>query len=234
MFHVQNYVPCDFRFVGLHRAAGYILGVDPVETPPRIALGEFGRPVAEPYVCIAVQSTLQAKYWNNPTGWAEVVGFLKNHGYRVFCIDQKPIHGKGSYWTQMPYNAEDHTGNKPLIERARLIRHADFFVGLSSGLSWLAWAVGTPVVLISGLTHPRNEFMTPYRIVNYHACNGCWNDPREDFDRTDFLSCPRHANTPRQFECTRLITADHVKAVIRRIPGFGAARAAARQPEPAA
>jgi autotransporter strand-loop-strand O-heptosyltransferase len=25
--------------------------------------------VAEPYVCIAVQNTLQAKCWNNPTGW---------------------------------------------------------------------------------------------------------------------------------------------------------------------
>jgi len=26
--------PCDFRFVGLHRTAGYILGVDPTEEPP--------------------------------------------------------------------------------------------------------------------------------------------------------------------------------------------------------
>jgi hypothetical protein len=32
---------------------------------------------------------------------------------------------------------------------------------------------------------------------------------------------PRHANTPRQFECTRLITAEQVKQTIRRIPGFG-------------
>jgi len=41
------------------------------------------------------------------------------------------------------------------------------------------------------------------------------------FDHKDFLWCPRYKNTPRQFECTRLITADHVKAMIRRIPGFG-------------
>jgi hypothetical protein len=34
-------------------------------------------------------------------------------------------------------------------------------------------------------------------------------------------SCPRHKDTPRQFECTRLITADHVRAIIRRVPGFG-------------
>ncbi len=31
------------------------------------------RPIAEPYVCIAVQSTTQAKYWNNPAGWREIV-----------------------------------------------------------------------------------------------------------------------------------------------------------------
>ncbi len=49
--------PCDFRLVGLHRTAGYILGVDPTEVPPRIVLADDTRPVAEPYVCIAVQST---------------------------------------------------------------------------------------------------------------------------------------------------------------------------------
>jgi len=41
------------------------------------------------------------------------------------------------------------------------------------------------------------------------------------FDHKDYLWCPRHANTPRQHECTRLITADAVKEAIRRIPGFG-------------
>jgi hypothetical protein len=94
-------------------------------------------------------------------------------------------------------------------------------VGLSSGLSWLAWAAGTPVVMISGFTHPTNEFATPYRIVNYHACNSCWNDVRHRFDHKDFMYCPRHKDTPRQFECTRLITAEHVKTTISRIPGFG-------------
>ena len=80
-------------------------------------------------------------------------------------------------------------------------------------------------MLISGFTHANNEFLTPYRVINYHACNSCWNDVRHRFDHKDFLWCPRHAGTPRQFECTRLITAEHVKAVIRRIPGFGIAPA---------
>jgi autotransporter strand-loop-strand O-heptosyltransferase len=213
--------PCDFRYVGLHRTAGYILGVDPTEIPPKIAIADDTRPVAEPYVCIAVQSTTQSKYWNNPGGWLEIVRFLKAAGYRVICIDQKAVHGTGLIYNYIPNGAEDETGDRPIAERARWLKHADFFVGLSSGLSWLAWAAGTPVVLISGFTHPLNEFATAYRVINYHTCNSCWNDPHLHFDHKDFLWCPRHKGTDRQFECTRLITPDHVKATIARIPGFG-------------
>lgn len=212
--------PTDFRHVGLHRTAGYILGVDPTEVAPRIALSDGTRPIAEPYVCIATQSTTQSKYWNNPYGWREIVGFLKEAGYRVICIDQKATHGHELVWNHIPYGAEDDTGEKSLAERARLLKHSEFFVGLSSGLSWLAWAMGTPVVMISGFTHPTNEFHTPYRVINYHACNSCWNDPRVRFDHKDFFWCPRHKGTPRQFECTRLITADQVKQIIQQIPGF--------------
>jgi autotransporter strand-loop-strand O-heptosyltransferase len=213
--------PCDFRYVGLHRTAGYILGVDPTEVPPQLAIPDDSRPILEPYVCIGVQSTTQAKYWNNPTGWFEIVRFLKDAGYRVICIDQKPVHGTGLVFNHIPNGAEDETGDRPITERARWLKHADFFIGLSSGLSWLAWAAGTPVVLISGFTHPLNEFDTQYRVINYHTCNGCWNDPALRFNHSDFLWCPRHKDTPRQFECTRLITVDHVKATISRIPGFG-------------
>ncbi len=215
-----NWQPTDFRHVGLHRTAGYILGVDPAEETPRLALLDESRPVPEPYVCIAVQSTTQCKLWNNPDGWRGVVSFFRQAGYRVICIDQKPVGGSGIVWTHIPNGAEDETGDRPLTERARWLRHAAAFVGLSSGLSWLAWAAGTPVVMISGFTHPTNEFTTPYRVINWHACNSCWNDVRERFDHKDFLWCPRHAGTSRQFECTRLITAEHVISIIKRIPGF--------------
>jgi autotransporter strand-loop-strand O-heptosyltransferase len=209
--------PCDFRLVGLHRTAGYILGVDPTEFAPELGLSDEGPPIAEPYICIAVQSTTQSKYWNNPNGWHEVVRFLKAKGYRVICIDQKPVHGGGITWNHIPHGVEDQTGDRPLAERVRWLRHAKAFIGLSSGLSWLAWAAGVPVVMISGFTHPTNEFSTPYRVINYHACNSCWNDVRHRFDHKDFLWCPRHAGTPRQFECTRLIAASQVIATLAQI-----------------
>jgi len=212
--------PTDFRYVGLHRTAGYILGVDPTEEAPKIALPDDSRPIPERYVVIAAQRTTQSKYWNNPNGWRELVQFLKDSGYRVFCIDQKPTHGSGVVWNHIPYGAEDQTGDKSLAERARWMKHADFFVGLSSGLAWLAWAAGTPVVMISGFTHPTNEFDTPFRIINWHTCNSCWNDPSLMFDHKDFLWCPRHAGTPRQFECTRLIQTKQVRDAVERVPSF--------------
>jgi autotransporter strand-loop-strand O-heptosyltransferase len=225
--------PTDFRHVGLHRTAGYILGVDPTEEAPRLALPDESRPIAEPYVCIAVQSSTQAKNWTNPYGWREVVAFLKSAGYRVICIDKNPVHGTGLVWNHIPHGVEDETGDRPLVERARWLRHAAAFVGLSSGLSWLAWSAGVPVVLISGFTHPNNEFATPYRVINWHACNSCWNDVRQRFDHKDYLWCPRHAGTARQFECTRLITAAQVIATLKRVPGL-LERAAPSAPIPTA
>jgi autotransporter strand-loop-strand O-heptosyltransferase len=212
--------PTDFRLVGLHRTAGYILGVDPTEAPPRLSLPDDSRPIPEPYAVVAVQSSSGCKMWNNPEGWRQVVANLKARGYRVICIDQKPVHGTGLLWTHIPHGVEDETGDRPLAERARWLRHAAVFVGLSSGLSWLAWACGAPVVMISGFTHPTNEFATPFRVVNWHACNSCWNDPRVRFDNHDYLWCPRHAGTDRHFECTRLITADAVIRTIDRVPGL--------------
>ena len=214
--------PIDFRYIGLHRTAGYILGLegdDLKDLPPRFDLSAK-RKIKEKYVCIAAQSSSQAKYWNNPFGWMQVVQFLKDNGYRVLCIDKEKVHGIGLNWNYIPYGSEDFTGDLPLQERIDLIKDADFFIGLSSGLSWLAWGCNVPVVMISGFTHPTNEFATPYRVINYHTCHSCWNDMRLDFDHFDFLWCPRHKGTDRHFECTKLISAEQVITTIRKIPTF--------------
>lgn len=222
--------PTDFRLVGLHRTAAYILGVEPVEVAPLIK-ADAGRPIEEPYAVVAVQSSSGCKLWNNPTGWREVVAHLKAQGLRVVCIDQKPVHGSGLLYSQIPYGAEDQTGDRPLTERARWLQHAEVFVGLSSGLAWLANAAQVPTVLVSGFTHPTNEFPTPYRVINWHTCNSCWNDPAVRFSHNDFMWCPRHQNTPRHFECTRLITGAQVISVIdRALSDRRAAHAAPARP----
>jgi len=64
-----------------------------------------------------------------------VVDFLKAHGYRVVCIDRAYGHGFEGFKTYCPAGAENRFGDMPLTERGRWLRHADFFIGVSSGLA---------------------------------------------------------------------------------------------------
>lgn len=207
--------PIDHRYVGLHRLAAYILGVDDTDIPPRFDLSS-PRIIQEKYVCIGIQSTSLAKFWNNPHGWDRVVAFLKEKGFRVLCIDKESCCEKPGSYVRIPFGAEDFTGDKPLQERINILKDASFFVGLSSGLSWLAWGCGIPVVMISGFTNPLNEFKNPYRVINYNACNSCWNDLK-DFNLADFWCCPRLAGTEHRFECTAMISAEYVIKTIERL-----------------
>ena len=208
--------PTDFRVIGLALNIPYILGLDVVERRP-ILTPSKKRSIKEPYVCIAAQATSHAKYWNNTRGWMETIDFLKALGYRVLCIDKEKVHGSGRHWHTIPYGCEDFTGSLPLQERVDMLAHADFFIGLSSGLAWLAWGAGTPVIMVSGFTLPYNEFYTPYRVINFHVCNGCWTDSSEEFKHADFGWCPRHAGTEREFECTRFISSGQVCQTIQRL-----------------
>lgn len=210
-----NYQPIDFRLIGLHEQAGYILGVYPKEEAPRVKLGNY-RAITERYVCIAAKGSAQNKYWNNGYGWERVIEYLKGLGYRVLCIDKEKTEGKGYIWNRMPVGCEDFTGNKPLQERIALLEHCDFFVGLGSGLSWLAWCCHKPVVMISGFSLPYTEFYTPYRVFNPQGCNGCWNDMNIKWEHSYFY-CPRLQGTDRAFECTKLITGRKVIAEIKRL-----------------
>lgn len=212
----HNYQPLDFRYTGPHRAAAYMLGVDPGEAPPLLKLSAPKR-IQEPYVCIATKSTMQGKFWNNGFGWLSIITYLRQLGYRVLCIDGEKTVGEGFIWNQFPHGAEDFTGLRPLQDRVDLLKDADFFIGLSSGLSWLAWASRVPVVLISGLTLPTTEFFTPYRVFSTLGCAGCWEDFSLKWDFDDFLFCPRHQKSDRQYECTRLITPRQVINQINKL-----------------
>lgn len=199
--------PFDFRQAGLHRTAGHILGLNNLhDQPPRVNT-RHERIIKEPYAVIATQASSQCKYWNNPSGWREVISWLKSQGLRVICIDRFPEYGSGIVFNRIPWGCEDWTGDRPLQERIDVIKDAEVFIGLSSGLSWLAWCCNVPVVMISGFTDPVNEFFTPWRVQNIRVCHGCWNDMRCEFDHGDFLCCPRKGKTDDKFECTKAITA---------------------------
>lgn len=213
-FTDRDHQPTDARMSNLQDFASYMLAVPAIERRPNIVVADQTRRIRERYVCIATQASAQCKYWNNPGGWSGLVAHLRAIGYRVICIDRDREFGQPGALNTMPAGAEDFTGDRPLQEQANLIAHADFLVGVANGLSWLAWALRTPVVLISGYSHPKTEFHTPWRVINFRACNSCYNDTTTEFDTNDFNWCPRHAGDSRRFECTSAITAEQVMGVI--------------------
>jgi autotransporter strand-loop-strand O-heptosyltransferase len=86
---------------------------------------------------------------------------------------------------------------------------SEFYIGLSSGLSWLAWALGKKVVMIANFSEEWHEFEC-IRPVNKSVCNGCWNNPNFKFDKGDWDWCPVWRGTDRKFECQSSITAKMV------------------------
>lgn len=208
----NNFHPRDYRKIGLQEIAKDILGIQYAgDIHPRLIVDQLERPLGK-YVCIGVQSTGAVKLWHNENGWNSVVDYLISKGYRVLCVDQFNEVRYGDYLVRRPKSAEDFTGDFPISSRARLIRGAACFIGLGSGLSWLAWGCGTPVVLISGFSNPLSEFNTPGRIHSNSECRDCWNEYGASLAKVG-NSCPRGAD----FICSKSITAADVVTKLEAI-----------------
>ena len=206
-------IAADIRNMPLERVGGAILNLKALPTKPTFkpTLPPVTR---EPYVCIGVQASSPRKGWHYPGGWEIVVDYLKSLGYRVFCIDKEKFQRDENYSIAAPSNAEDFTGDFSIMERANMLYHAEFFIGLSSGLAWVADAVSCPVVMIAGFTLDWHEFYTPYRVANRLVCNGCFNDIRVFFNQN---LCPYHHGTSRELECQKKIHPRQVLNAIERL-----------------
>jgi autotransporter strand-loop-strand O-heptosyltransferase len=200
----------DFRLRPLGESAFDILGLPYVETRPRIGWVDGPRPIDDRYVCIAIHATAQAKYWNNPDGWTQVVRFLRQKGYRVLLLSREGA----EYMGNRTPDGVTVVPEGPMDRLVRYLLHASMFIGVASGLAWLAWTVGCRTCLVSGFSLPYTEMMDCIRIFpRAPVCTGCFN--RYRLDPGDWNWCPEHRDTPRMFECTREITGDQVIEAIR-------------------
>ena len=200
-FYDSNLEPELCNTIPLQKIASNILGLDHKEIRPMVDHGSdinyWPVSLTKPYVVIAPHSTAGLKYWNNPTGWQEVVDHLIDSGYRVFNVSREGCNFRGV----------ENLKTYSMVEIMNHIKGSEFFIGLSSGLSWLAWAMNKKVVLISNFTNREHEFSEDcIRIVNENVCNSCWINPNFKFDKGDWNWCPIHKDTNRQFECSKTIT----------------------------
>lgn len=201
----------DYRYVPLQKVASDILGLDYKEIKTKIkSLPEYK--ADKPYICLGIHSTAQSKYWNNPTGWQELVDYVKSNGYDVYVLSKE----ENGYMGNTFPNGIIHIQNKTLEEIGSILQSAKLFVGIGSGLSWYSWALNVPTILISGFSEPYQEMETDViRIINKDVCTGCF--ARHLFDRGDWNWCPDHKGTERQFECTKTITFDMIKPHVENL-----------------
>jgi len=187
--------------IPLQKAATNILGLKYTEIRPKL-FTKRDCPEYEKYITIATNSTTGCKFWVRDE-WQKLINYYTQQGYKVYNVS-KEIN---------PFDNCPQIPDTSMESTMDWIYHSTFFVGLSSGLSWLAWALDKQVVLISNFTEFDHEFLSNcIRITNEKVCHGCWNKPKIVFDKGDWNWCPYNKN----FECQTSITAEMVISKIDR------------------
>ena len=196
--------PIDPKSVTLQKMCSDILGLEYKEIKPKL---KRKNPSLEKInqICIGVFGTAQSKFWNNPTGWQDVVNWLNNKGYTVRLISKEDDDYMGN---KLPTGIIKHP-NGPIELVMDELKKSKAFIGIGSGLSWLSWALDTPTVLVSGFSYDWAEMQDCIRITTPTGkCEGCFNRLR--LNAGDWNWCPDHKGTERQFECTKSITSEMV------------------------
>ena len=216
---VNTKIPIEFKQHPLGQTSTSILGLDYFELRPKIVLPKKSKQIEGKYVVIAPHASAHAKYWNHKGGWQAVIDYLNDKGYKVVMITSEKL---GDTWHDSKLGGTlkgviNKTGNYPIEDRMIDMKYADAFIGVGSGLSWLAWSIGTPVVMISGFSEPYTEFLDCERVFNYdpNVCTGCFN--KHWLNPGDWEWCPEHKNTPRHFECTKTIKPEQVIVSINKV-----------------
>lgn len=197
--------PKDPKSVTMQRMASDILGLDFKEIRPKVKKRTIAIDNDLKQVCIATYGTAQSKFWNNPTGWQDVVDWLNNRGYKVRLLSKE---GDNYMGNKLPTGIIQHP-NGPIELVMDEMKKSKAFIGIGSGLSWLSWALEVPTVIISGFSYKWAEMEDCVRIgAAAGKCEGCFN--RVKLDAGDWNWCPDHKGTERQFECTKSITSEMV------------------------
>jgi autotransporter strand-loop-strand O-heptosyltransferase len=200
----------DFKQIPLQQAASDILGLDPIEVKPKLKLNPNIK--KEKQVSIAIHATAQSKYWNNPTGWQDVVDYLKDQGYTVKLLSSE---GDNYMGNKHPKGIEQLPAG-PIEKVIEELQKSEAFIGIGSGLSWLSWAVDIPTVLVSGFSAPYSEMQDNVIRISppKGSCSGCYN--RFKLDAGNWNWCP-DTHKYEEFECTKSIESSQVISALKTI-----------------
>ncbi len=158
------------------------------------------RPIKQKYICIGPQATAGLKEWQYES-WIKLAESLTKEGYKVISLTLNGFKGKNII-------------NKKNLSWDKLfnyIHHAELFIGLGSGLSWVNWAMKKHTLMVNnfvpyGYDVPNN--LT--KIENHSVCNNCWVNKDYVFDTGDWDWCPEYKGTNNQHICQKSITPEVV------------------------
>lgn len=191
----------DWRITPLQKVSADILGIDYEPIRARLKY-QKNAGNGHPYVCISEFSTMRNKMWNREGAWQTVVDYLVSLGYECVSISAEKSALK---------NVTRHCGQS--VEQTLTdLSGAEFYVGLNHGPVWLAYALGIPALMITGVSAEFNDFPNPYRVSVNSCTPGCFNDPSIPIDR-GFEWCPRN----KDYACTKEITETMVIQMIDKI-----------------
>ena len=206
----RDIIMSDYHFEGeLQHGFQRDLELPQVKIRPRVDFKPGPRPIQAKYVCFSTHSTAQAKYWNYPDGWETLCKMLRKANITPVCVDRFETFGIEGHWNPVPKSAVKRLG-MGFEDIMNHMHHAELYVGLGSGHSWLAHSLGKKTVMIAGATSGEYE-EDNYKFQDKSVCHGCFNKPdQHPFDAGDWLWCPINKGTERQFECTKVITPEQV------------------------
>jgi len=140
------------------------LGVD----RPHLTKLPEERIIPNKYVTICFGPSQKIKSWLNYKGMYDLVKYLRKLGYHVV--------GVGNSHNFVP-EIQDIVADDIQLSM-RLIRDAEFHVGLSSGHSWTAFSYNKDVLMIGNFTDPGYEFIEKNtRVINSYYPMGIFNNP---------------------------------------------------------
>jgi len=196
--------PIQVNLIPLQQTITDVLGLEYKEVNYGLNFKPKKRPIKNKYVVFGPQSTAGCKEWVLEN-WIELSKMLKSKGYEIMILSLNKYNIDGVQVN----NTRDWN------EVMNCLHHSEFFIGLSSGLSWMNWALNKTTVMIAGFTQDDHECQTNVIRISNDVCIKCWNDPVLVFDSGDWDWCPVYQNTSRQHICQKSIT---VSQVFNRLP----------------
>lgn len=144
-----SYCPIKTDGSNLQNVASSILDLTPVKNlKPLITFEKSDILKQNNYFCLSLSSSFDLKNYGDDDYWTYIISKFDEDVYILGDVDLS----KYVKLKSLPNVKTNFIGYLPYNDLLNIINFSKLFIGFSSGLSWLAWALNKKVILISTVT----------------------------------------------------------------------------------